>query len=119
VWKGKGEAKEWKPPPPVHQNNLHQGVKIMYKVLFGAAACVLGLTLAGEAQARPFHHGHARVAHRVVVRHRAPVHRVGVRFSPSWRRVWSPVYHRYNYYDATARCYYFYDPARCGYFPCP
>jgi hypothetical protein len=35
------------------------------------------------------------------------------------RRVWSPVYHRYQYYEPALGVWYFYDPVRVGYYPCP
>ncbi len=98
----------------------------MSRVLLGLSACVLGLMLAGEASAAPSGpHGrsHGSVRRSSHVRH-------GVRFSGGYyypgraqrhwsRRVWSPVYHRYQYLDPTLRVWYYYDDARVGYYPCP
>jgi hypothetical protein len=91
----------------------------MSRIFFGlAAACVLTLGLAGAAQARPAHgRAHGRVAHRAVNARRV-VRSHGVRFSPTWRRVYSPAYKRYQYFDSAAHCWYCYDSARLGYFPC-
>ncbi len=95
----------------------------MSRVLLGLSACVLGLLLTGEASAHP-----VRVAHRGRVAHRPYYARHGVRFAGGYyagrahyhwsRRVWSPVYSRYQYYEPALRAWYFYDPIRIGYYRC-
>ena len=93
----------------------------MRRVLLGVAGCVLGLSLAGAAQAHE--HGPYRPA---------PYHGHGVRFSggtyytryahPHWEgRVWDSHYRRYHYYDPYLRVYYYWDPVRIVWVPvgCP
>jgi hypothetical protein len=64
------------------------------------------------------------------VGHRAYHARHGVRYAGGYyypgrahyhwgRRVWSPVYYRYHYYEPVLRVWYYYDPIRIGYYPCP
>jgi hypothetical protein len=93
----------------------------MRRVLLGLAACALGLALSGSAEA----HG----GHRAPAPHHGPAyhHGHGVRFGggyyypgrnhPHWSyRVWDTRYHRYNYYDPSLRCfYYWYAPGACWY----
>lgn len=100
----------------------------MRRLLFGLMACVLALGVASEANAHP---GGGR---KVVVRSRAVARpyyaRHAVKFSGGYyyrgyahhhwaRRVWSPVYYRYHYWDAGLRCYYYWDPIRVAYYPVP
>ena len=33
-------------------------------------------------------------------------------------RVWNTRYSRYQYYDPTLRCYYYWNPAQVAYYPC-
>ena len=87
----------------------------MRRIMFGLAACVLGLALtAGVAEAA---HGHGRHHHH---HHRHGWRHHGWRHNHRWGyRVWSPIYNRYQYWDADQRCFYYYD-ASCGnYSRCP
>jgi hypothetical protein len=101
----------------------------MRNVLLSMAAGVVGLALAGTANAQPVVVG----GHPPAVGVRAYYRDHGVRFSGGYyyvgrddhhwtRRVWDPVHHRYHYYDPYLRVYYYWDPARQCYYPidyCP
>jgi hypothetical protein len=96
----------------------------MHKIVLGLAAGVLGLTLAGTADARPPAHGHGH-GHRVHGGH-AYYHSQARRFSGGYyyvgphhhwtRRVWDVRYHRWNYWDSDLQIYfYWYAPGNCYY----
>ncbi len=107
----------------------------MRKVLLTALAGILGLFLVGTADAHDGYRDRGRV---VVVRTPPPrVYRgtsyhldFGVRFNRGYyyvgrdhhhwtRRVWDPVYRRYNYWDPYVRVYYYWDEPRGCYYPVP
>jgi hypothetical protein len=97
----------------------------MRKIALTIAAGVLGLSLAGSADAAPAHRGPAHAPRHAPARVYHQSH--GVRFSGGYyyrgynhhhwsRRVWDPVHCRYQYWDPYYNCYYFwYAPANCYY----
>jgi hypothetical protein len=86
----------------------------MRRILFGLAACMLGLALTTSvAQA------HGRPGVRVGVRHGYHGARHAGYRSYWGRPVYSTVYNRYQYWDTYQKSYFFYD-AGCGsYVRCP
>ena len=115
----------------------------MNKLLFGLGAAVLGLVLTGDANAHETR-GHA-APHATVHAGRGPVvahagrgpvvaarpyyleH--GSRYNGGYiyrgeqhshwsYRVWNTRYNRYQYYDPTLRCYYYWNPIDVAYYPC-
>jgi hypothetical protein len=98
----------------------------MKKILFGLAMCLVGLGLASEANAA------VPAAVKKVVGHRGYrggyYRSHGVRFHGGYyyrgyghhhwgRRIWSPVYHRYHYWDTYLSVWYFWDPIRGCWYP--
>jgi hypothetical protein len=95
----------------------------MKRILFGLAAGVLGMTMAGEASAHP-----ARA-----IRVRPSIARTahydhGIRFAGGhyyrghdfhWTRgVWDVAHRRYHYWDPYYNCWYYFDPVQECYYPC-
>jgi hypothetical protein len=83
----------------------------MRTILFTTAALLLGLTFTGFASAHEFYHpAPVRTYHAVRTVH----------VEHNWgHRVWSPVYHRYHYWDRDQHRFFYYDTARSSYYPCP
>jgi hypothetical protein len=94
----------------------------MKRIVLGVAACVLGLSLAGQANAatRITRTVRTHAVHGRVIGHRDfGVHRTTYR---TVRSYWgAPVWYsgRRCYWDRYHSCYYYFD-AGCGYYcPCP
>jgi hypothetical protein len=95
----------------------------MRRILLGVSACVLGLALAGAAEAHgPNHRGPAprapaRAYYRDHARHFGHGYYYAGRDHHHWsRRVWSPRFGRWEYFDPGLSCwYYWYAPAACYY----
>jgi hypothetical protein len=86
----------------------------MKRIVLALAACVLGLGLAGAANAAPyhgsFHRGyHGRVHGRVFYKHDH------FRYT---RRDYDVRYQRYRYWSPVSNCWYYYDAPRSCYVPC-
>jgi len=94
----------------------------MRKVLLGLALALTGLFAAssGEAEARPFHGrgGHGGYYRSHAERYSGGYYYRGRAHSHWARQVWSPTFHRYHYWDAGLGCYFYFDDARGGYYPC-
>ncbi len=114
----------------------------MNKFIFGLGAALLALVLTGEAKADGNHgHGGNRGGynggyHGGYNGGRAPVVTArpyyldhGVRHNGGYiyrgrdhhqwsGRVWNTRYSRYQYYEPTLRCYYYWNPAQVAYYPC-
>jgi hypothetical protein len=101
----------------------------MKRIMFGLAACVLGLATAGAANAAhpggsrghavrgPI--GHERAVVRTIHQERTFRHSTFRTVQPHWgARVWSPVYHRYQYFDPRVQVYYYFDDSCGAYVPC-
>jgi hypothetical protein len=96
----------------------------MKQIFLALAAGVMGLSLAGTADAAP-HRGGSHGRGHVVTR--SYHHGHGVRFSGGhyyrgrnhhfWsRRAWDPVHRRYQYWNPHYRVYYYwYSPGNCYY----
>jgi hypothetical protein len=97
----------------------------MRKIFLSVAAGVLGLTLAGTAEAHNGGHGHR--GHGGYHGHHGHVHGHGIRFKGGYyyrgrschfwtRRVWDSRCHRYQFWSPAYNCYYYwYAPANCYY----
>ena len=87
----------------------------MRRILFGLAAGLLGLALTSSVA--DAHGGHGgRGGFRGGYRGGHVGRYVGHRWG---RCVWSPVYNRYQYWDTTLNCYFYYDAGCGGYVRCP
>ena len=89
----------------------------MRKTFLTLAAGVLGLTLAGTAEARPGHGGH-RERHEYRHSHAVRYARIHPHFSRAQfhytRRVWDAGCNRWIYWEPQVQVYYYYDaPANC------
>jgi hypothetical protein len=91
----------------------------MYKTFLALTAGILGLVLAGTAEARPVHGRHHE---RHAYKHVHPArfkggYYYGAHAHPDWsRRVWDARYNRWNYWDPTLQVYfYWYAPGNCYY----
>jgi hypothetical protein len=93
----------------------------MRKLMLSVAAGVVGLTLAGTANADHRGHGGHRGHERSHVRDHGVRFRGGYyyhgRTNHFWtRRVWDARYRRYQYWNPSYNCYYYYyAPADCYY----
>jgi hypothetical protein len=95
----------------------------MNKVLFGLAAGVACLVVAGEADAavvvkqrtvvvgRPYYQSYG-------VRHGSSYHFSGRHHRHWGHRTWDSRHRRYHYYEPSLRVYFYYDNVRGGYYPC-
>ena len=98
----------------------------MKKFILATTALVLGLTVAGSASA---HEPYVAVSRPRVVIGASYYSDYGTRFSGGYYyrgqdhhhwdyRVWNTRYNRYQYYDPTLRCYYYWNPVAVAYYPC-
>jgi hypothetical protein len=104
----------------------------MNKMLFGLAAgvaCLVGLGMAGEANAAPVFRKTTTVVK--TFHDRGPLYYRdhGVKYSGGYyfagrdhdhwgHRVWDARHHRWQYWEPNLRVYYYYDGVRGGYYPC-
>jgi hypothetical protein len=96
----------------------------MNRLFLAIAASVLGLALLGgtaQARGRHGHHGRAPAA-RPYYRAHGTAFRGGYYYAGRnhhhWtKRVWSPQYHRFHYWDASLNCWYYWSPAQACYYP--
>jgi hypothetical protein len=99
----------------------------MNRLFLALAAGVLGLALTGgTAEAHGGRGPHGRPVPRAYYRGHAKKFAGGHYYAGRdhhWaRRVWSPVYHRYQYWDAGLHCWYYWSPTAACYYPityCP